>query len=124
MSADYYLAAAFDVSISGMMAAMTGALFVLTLLLSPSHGLVASFVQRHKNSRVFSRDLLLSRVGALGERATDEALVRSLGWENDRVSRTLADALRDGYVVRPAAGEVTLTRKGREASAGPRPSNR
>lgn len=112
----YYLAAAFDVSISGMMAAMTGAVFVLTLLFSPSHGLVASFTQRRENGRVFSRDLLLSRVGALGEKTTEEELARSLGWEKERISRSLEEALREGFIVKPSDGEVAVTRKGLEAA--------
>ncbi len=112
----YYLAALFDVSISGMMASMTGASFLLALLFSPSHGLVANFVRSRGNKRIFSRDLLLARAGAIGERATDEDLARSLGWEKERVSRSLDDALRGGYIVRPSNGEVAVTRKGREAA--------
>lgn len=112
----YYLAALFDVSISGMMASMTGLLFILALLFSPSHGLVAAFVRRRENRRVFSRDLLLSRVGTLGERTTEEDLARSLGWEKEKIARSLDEALREGFIVRPSGGEVAATRKGREAA--------
>lgn len=112
----YYVAYALDVSISGMMATMTGVLFVLALLFSPSHGLVAAFLRRRENRRVFSRDLLVSRAGALGDRTTEEELVRSLGWEKERTLVSLDDALREGFVVRPSNGGVVVTRKGREAA--------
>jgi manganese/zinc/iron transport system permease protein len=106
----------FDVSISGMMATMTGVLFLLALLFSPSHGLAAAFLRRSENRRVFSRDLLLSRIGTLGEKTTEETLARSLGWEEGKVSRSLEDALREGFIVRPSSGEVAVTRKGCDAA--------
>jgi manganese/zinc/iron transport system permease protein len=112
----YYFAAFLDVSISGMMATMTGFLFILALLFSPSHGLAAAFSRRRENRRIFSRDLLLSRIGTLGEKTTEEELARSLGWERRKISRSLDEALRGGFIVRPSSGEVAATRKGRDAA--------
>ena len=116
----YYLAASMDVAIAGMMAVVAGGLFSLALLFSPSRGLVANLLRNRRNRRSFSRKLLLARLLTLGNRATEAELSENLGWEAGRVSRALTDALRGGLVLKPAAGEVTLTRKGREAATGPR----
>lgn len=115
----YYLAASLDVAIAGMMAVVAGALFSLALLLSPSRGLVANGLRHRRNRRSFSRKLLLSRLERLNNRATERELSENLGWEPTRVSRALSDALQGGLVLRPAAGEVALTKKGREAAAEP-----
>jgi manganese/zinc/iron transport system permease protein len=116
--AGYYLAFLFDVAIAGMMTVAAGALFVLALLFSPSHGLVANLLRHRRNQRAFSRGLLMAKLGDLGDRAADEELAKTLGWDADAVSRTVRDALREGLVLRPASGEVVLTGKGREAAAG------
>ena len=113
----YYLAAVLDVSIAGMMAVMAGVLFVFALLFSPAHGLVANLRRRCRNRRSFARGLLLSRLEALGNRATEEELTSHLGWEDDRVSEVLQDALRGGFVLKSAtANEVALTSRGRDAA--------
>ncbi len=111
--AGYYLAAVLDVAIAGMMAVVAGALFVLALLLSPSRGLVANLLRQRRNRRSFARDLLLAGLEKLDGRATEEELARRLDWEIGSLSRTLGDASRDGFVHRPAPGEVALTEKGR-----------
>ena len=116
----YHLAAVLDVAIAGMMAVVAGALFSLALLFSPSRGLVANGLRHRRNRHSFSLELLLSRLKNLDKRATEDELSETLGWENARVSRTISDALRDGLVLKPAEGEVALTRKGREAAVGPR----
>ena len=114
----YYAAALLDVAIAGMMAVAVGFFFVLGLLFSPSRGLVANLHRRRRNRRSFARRLLLARLGALGNRATEEELSDQLSWDSGKVSHALQDALSGGFVLRPAPGEVALTRKGREA-AGP-----
>ena len=115
----YYLAAAFDVAIAGMMAVAAGGFFVVVLFFSPSRGLVANLLRQRRNRHSFARGLLLARLQALGNRATEEELCNQLGWDGGRVSRTLRDALRGGLVLRPAAGEVALTRRGQETVVGP-----
>ncbi|HSK86253.1 MAG TPA: metal ABC transporter permease [Rubrobacter sp.] len=114
----YYLAAVLDVAIAGMMAVVAGTLFILALLFSPSHGLVANLLRRHRNWRSFARELLLSRLGALGGRAAEQDLAKHLNWDGHRVSQALQEALRSGFVLRSATGEVALTRKGRETATG------
>ncbi|MGI8649397.1 MAG: metal ABC transporter permease [Rubrobacter sp.] len=111
----YYIAYALDVSVSGMMAAMCGMLFVLALLFSPSHGLVAGVMRRRRNREVFALGLLVSRVG---ERTTEDDLNHDLGWEPERVSKILEGANRNGLLLRQPSGEVSLTVRGREYAAG------
>lgn len=118
--AGYYLAAVLDVAISGMMAVVAGGFFMLALLLSPSHGLLANLLRRRRNRRSFARDLLLAKLSGLGGRATEEELVHHLNWDNSDVSRVLQDAARGGLVLRPTAEEVAFTDKGRRAAYGRR----
>jgi manganese/zinc/iron transport system permease protein len=108
----YYLAAVMDVAIAGMMAVVAGGLFVLALLFSPSHGLVANLLSRRRNGRFFARNLLLAGLERLGGRATEEELARRLDWDEDSLSRAFNDASRGGFVYGPAPGEVALTGKG------------
>ncbi len=112
----YYLAAVLDVAIAGMMAVVAGGFFVLALLISPSRGLVANLLRRRRNRRSFACDLLVSKLAGLGERATEEELGRHLSWDRSDFSSVLRDVMRSGLVLRPAAEEVALTDKGREAA--------
>ena len=111
--AGYYLAAAFDVAISGMMAVVAGAFFALALFFSPSRGLVANLMRRRRNRRSFTSGLLLVKLEELGSRATEEDLVRGLNWDRGDVSEALRDASRRGFLRTPEAGTVALTEEGR-----------
>jgi manganese/zinc/iron transport system permease protein len=110
--AGYYLAAVFDVAIAGMMAVMAGGFFMLTLLLSPSRGLIANLRRRRRNRRSFARDLLMAKLEEMGSRATEEELVHHLNWDHNDVSEALRNASRRGLVCECGAGEVALTGKG------------
>ena len=114
--AGYYLAAVLDVAIAGMMAVVAGGFFVLALLISPSHGLVANLLRRRRNRRYFALGLLVGKLAGLGERATEEDLVRDLSWGRDDFSRVLREAVRGGLVLRPAPQEIALSDKGREVA--------
>lgn len=112
----YYSSAFFDVSVSGMMAAAAGALFILALLFAPNQGLVAVALRNRRNRHSFSQGLLLSGLDSLGGRTTEGELVRHLDWDPDAVSRAFDDALDEGFVLRSADSEVALTGKGRDAA--------
>lgn len=112
--AGYWLASLFDVAISGMMAVAAGGFFLIALLLSPSHGLVAVILRRRTARRVFSRTLLLSRLEGLGGRATRGELADALGWDGAALTRAVEDASRGGQLSSPAPGELALTDRGRE----------
>jgi hypothetical protein len=95
---------------------VAGGFFLLALLISPSHGLVADLLRRRRNRRSFALDLLVGKLASLGERATEEVLIRHLSWDRSAVSKVLRDAMHSELVFRPAAQEVALTNKGREAA--------
>jgi manganese/zinc/iron transport system permease protein len=118
--AGYYLSSALDLSIAGMMAVMTGALFSLALLFSPSRGLLSAALRRRRNRRSFARALVLYNLAALGGGASEEELRRRTGWEADVVTRAVEDAARGGHLRANGAG-LSLTREGwrSAASAGP-----
>lgn len=111
----YYVSSLLDVSISGMMASMTGVLFVAALLFSPSRGLVAAAARRRANRRRFSGELLADRLGSLGGRASEKDLAFELGWDERALRRALSDASREGSV-RAGSGEVELAAKSEERS--------
>ena len=112
----YYLAAVLDVAIAGMMAVVTGGFFMLALLLSPSHGLLANLLRHRRNRRSFTRNLFLAKLAGLGGHATEEELAYGLDWDGSDVSRALEDAARRGLVLRPTTREVAFTDKGRKAA--------
>ncbi len=114
--AGYYLAAIFDVAIAGMMAVVAGGFFILTLLLSPSRGLIANLRRRRRNRRSFARDLLVTKLEEMGSRATEEELVHHLNWDHNDVSEALRNASRCGFVQRLEAGTVALTDEGQDTA--------
>jgi manganese/zinc/iron transport system permease protein len=114
--AGYYLAAVLDVAIAGMMAVIAGGFFMLTLLLSPSRGLIANLRRRRGTRHSFARGLLLVKLEALGSQATEEDLVHHLNWDHDDVSEALRNASRRGFVYRSGAGEVVLTDEGQDTA--------
>jgi manganese/zinc/iron transport system permease protein len=120
--AGYWVAVALDASIAGAIATMTGGAFAAALLLAPERGLVAAARRRRGNRRRFAFAMLalhLAQHEALGEESEENrvaTLHSHLGWVPDRVRRAVADAERDGLVLRQH-GIVALTDRGREAAS-------
>jgi manganese/zinc/iron transport system permease protein len=112
----YYLAALLDVTIAGMMAVVAGGVFVLTLFLSPSHGLLANLLRHRRNRRYFARNLLLAKIAGLGGHTTEEELAHHLNWDGSDVSNALRDGMREGFIFRPTTEEVAFTDKGQKAA--------
>ena len=116
--AGYALAVAWDVSIGGMMAVMTGVFLVLAFLAGPRYGLIAQEVRR-----VQQRDRNASRALAVhlyhherGPRQEEENVVSALRdhlrWGAPKAQRILLRSLDDG-LVRREGDELRLTPKGR-----------
>jgi len=114
--AGYGIATLFDVAISGTMAVAAGGFFLLALLFSPTHGLVANLLRRRAGRRAFSRQILLSRLEGLGGRVPQGELADALGWQDDSFSRVVGDAVRGGLVGKPVPDELALTEEGRRAA--------
>ena len=115
--AGYALAVAWDVSIGGMMALMTGVFFALALVFAPRDGLlVAAYRRRFQRAEADCRALvghLFSHMG--GERAAEEnrfaALTGHLRWSERRARAAVLRGLDRGLVLREGA-RLRLTPKG------------
>lgn len=115
----YWLALWIDGSIAGGIVTMAGVYFGITLLFSPSQGLVAQRRRAYRNRRRFALDLLLMHL-LTHERTADEYTESSLGhigaalhWSPEQAMRTIHRATSRGMVVR-ANGNVVLTEQGRQ----------
>lgn len=117
----YALAAAWDVSIGGMMAVMAGVAFGLAWILAPRRGLVAGWraraaARRAADGRLLALHLAADAGGAETEAAALEALAARLGWPRARAARALREAEARG-LLRREGGALRLTPEGRAAAA-------
>lgn len=107
----YWLAHWWDCSISGAMATVAGATFLLAFLLSPRYGLLArGFTLRRLGERLASQ-LLLLHLEKGHRRLPLETLERRFGWTPARVQRVLRRLERAGWVEQGEGG-LTLTAEG------------
>lgn len=111
--AGYGLARWLDCSIAGAMALVTGILFLLALLFSPTHGLVARLLIHRRLGGRLAGELLLLHLRKGGEGLPVAVLERRFGWEPRRLQRVLAKLLREGWVERAGEG-LRLTASGAE----------
>ncbi len=119
----YGLAVAWDVSIGGMMATMTGVCLMAAFLFGPRYGLVAGIRRRARQAIENEARALVVHL-ATHER-TDErheenvatAMRTHLGWNRERARAVLVRSLDQGLVIRDGEA-LRLTDKGRaEAEA-------
>ncbi|UYG06703.1 metal ABC transporter permease [Halomonas sp. M4R1S46] len=117
--AGYYLAVAWNVSIGGMMAVMTGVLLMLAFLAGPRYGLVAQWLQRRGQRRLNEiRTLAVHLYNHEGspeqhEENVTRALREHLLWDDARARRVVERSCERRLIVR--AGEaLSLTQAGRE----------
>lgn len=114
----YYLAIAWNVSIGGMMAVMTGVFLLLAFLMGPRYGLIAQELRR-RGQRLAneSRTLavhLYNHEGEpnQGEENVTRALRDHLRWDDARARQVVLRSLDQGLILRQ--GEwLRLTPKGR-----------
>jgi len=117
-----WLALLWNVSISGMIATMLGALFGTTLLLAPEQGLVAQAVRRHRQRRRFAAETLVVHLatheGTDAEAAESERahLQGELRWTPGRAGDAVALARNAGWVTEQS-GSLHLTEQGRTVAA-------
>jgi manganese/zinc/iron transport system permease protein len=116
--AGYYLAVAWDVSIGGMMAVMTGVFLAIAFLLGPRYGLIAQVVRRRGLTEANRcRTLAVHIYNHEGMPDQDEenvtrALKEHLRWDDPKVRQIVSRSIDDGLVVRDGE-HLRLTPKGR-----------
>lgn len=98
----FQLAYALDVSIAGMMAVVTGALFLLTSLLAPQRGLLSALLRKRRQRRAYAEATLLLHVcGHWGTAVAREengirSIARHLHWEQRKTERVTEALIRSG----------------------------
>ncbi|MBW3624063.1 MAG: metal ABC transporter permease [Armatimonadetes bacterium] len=113
------LAMVWDVSISGMIAAMLGVLFGIALLGSPTRGLIARAMRSRRRNQQFATEMLV--VHLAHHEGTDDQAVESqidhlhegLDWQQEKIRRTVAHA-SDSGLVSERDGQLELTDSGRD----------
>lgn len=117
----FQLAYAYDLSIAGMMAVVSGGLFCLAFIFSPTQGFIRRRMLRKKQEIQFAEMNLLFHVGA--HQHTEEYVEENgrttignhLFWEPRKLRRTMESLLKKGEL--ELQGDVLfLTEKGEESS--------
>jgi manganese/zinc/iron transport system permease protein len=117
----YGLAAALDVSISGMVATTLGAAFVATLAFAPERGVLARARQRREHAARFAAEMLVVHLsaheGSAAEATESDAahLEAELRWSRETAERTVRRAVAEGWV-EAKGGRLSLTDAGRAAA--------
>ncbi|MDI9490920.1 MAG: metal ABC transporter permease [Clostridiaceae bacterium] len=114
----FFLAMKINVSISGMIAAITGATLLLTVLFNKD-GIITAIYLRHKNKKEFRHDLLIMH---LGNHQTEPDAELELGfdtikdhlhWDQDAIERRTTRLIDQGLVFRDQTRKIyRLTEKG------------
>lgn len=114
----YYLATVWNVSIGGMMAAMTGVFLMLALALGPRYGLVAQELRRRGQLAQNDLRALVVHIynhehsASSAEENMPAALQEHLRWSAVRAHQVLARSLEQGLVAMDAE-VIRLTPEGR-----------
>jgi manganese/zinc/iron transport system permease protein len=115
----YGLAMHYDVSISGMMASMTGVFFALGFIFGPRYGLISQELRRRRQRREAAlRMLAVHLYNHEAEPGKDEHLIigfeAHLRWSSRKVEAVISELLRRGLATRGPKGErLHLTERGR-----------
>ncbi|EFI41803.1 ABC 3 transport family protein [Peptoniphilus sp. oral taxon 386 str. F0131] len=114
----YLFAMIFNVSMSGMTAAMAGLTFFLTFLFNRD-GLITSIILRMKNKQNFRLDLMIMHIGNhIGEEGENEELgidsIRNhLMWKQEEIEKHAKKLIEQGIIyIDKKDAEYKLTEKG------------
>ena len=110
----YGLARWLDASIAGSMASVAGALFLLTFLASPRHGLAAQALRHRRLRLATSEQLLLLHLKEEGEGVAGADLARRFAWGGRRLGQVVARLSDRGWVA-AGGGGLALTPAGAAA---------
>jgi manganese/zinc/iron transport system permease protein len=115
--AGFWIALAWNVSISGMMAACAGAAFLLCAAAAPQRGILAAWARRRRQKLAFQVEMLLMHLAAHREAPGEEAegsllhIERELEWSPERLSNVVRRAERAG-LLQSQGGMLELTSAG------------
>ncbi|MBS5031098.1 metal ABC transporter permease, partial [Dialister invisus] len=97
-------AIASDSSLAGMMAAVLGVFFIVSLIFAPATGILAAFRQRKKQRFTFGRETLLQHLlfhAGTEEEARENALFTlsvHMKWPENFTRKICRSLLKDGYI--------------------------
>jgi manganese/zinc/iron transport system permease protein len=113
----FFIASAFDSSISGCMATMTGVCFLITFLFAPKRGLVAITKRRTSQKLEFARGVLAvhlcNHAGSEEEReeCRAEHLTKHIRWDAGFARQVVDSSLKE-ELIEEEQGFLKLTPKG------------
>lgn len=116
----YYVSVALNVSISGMVAVVSGLTCFLTVLFY-ENGVVTSLLRQRRNRRQLKLDLVIMHIGNhLGQESEQlelgfDSIANHLSWKQKRSSKTLKRLIKENYIVAEQVKKIfILTEKGQE----------
>ena len=93
-----------DSSLAGMMAAVLGVFFIISLIFAPATGILAAFRQRKKQRFAFGRETLLQHLlfhAGTKEESRENALSTlsvHMKWPENFTRQVCRSLLKDGYI--------------------------
>lgn len=114
----FQVASLFDISIAGTISTVTGVVFLMTLLVSPKHGVIMTLINRAKQKRIYILHALLFHLynhedtQIESEEARLKTICEHLNWTNKQLDKILNYAQKNGYVIMKD-GLIKLTECGR-----------
>lgn len=115
----YFLSLALDISVAGTIAAVTGASFLITLLIAPQKGIITKIMQRRENKLQFEKELLLLHLHThetesdYAEEAGRQTILQHLHWSAEKLEKISAKLFVDGEIV-DKEHVLHLTTKGKK----------
>jgi len=111
----YALAHAYDFSVAGAMALLTGVFFTGAWLFAPHHGVIAQMIRRARLSVRFAGELLVAHIADQNEPTLGpDALARHFRWSEWFGRFVLRDLRRRELVEVNSLGALLLTERGRQ----------
>jgi manganese/zinc/iron transport system permease protein len=114
----FWLATLADVSISGMIATMLGAAFLVVFLFAPNRGVIAQWIRRRRQGARFLAEMLAVHLDS-HEGTNDEEeesrighLVTEMEWANSQAEVAIAIGTNLGWIVQ-SGDRLQLTAEGR-----------
>jgi manganese/zinc/iron transport system permease protein len=111
----YYVAVIVDTSIAGAITSVAGFLFLLTMIFSPSQGMVARIIQLRRQRLYFATENLVihllqhENTSVAESESRIEHLSTELRWKPEFAQRVIQNAIQQEFIVR-TNGHLALTR--------------